>query len=60
MRTTSQALARTLGIGGPAAAGKTAISRLLAGRHSLRWYSTDAGIAAYKEQAPKGGPHRTG
>ena len=55
MLTTSQALARTLWIGGPAAAGKTTVSRLLARRHGLRWYSTDARMHAYKEQALREG-----
>ncbi|GAA2757618.1 hypothetical protein [Actinopolymorpha rutila] len=56
-------LTQVLWIGGPAAAGKTTVSRLLARRHGLRWYSVDAHTWQYWDRAsaagvalPKSGP----
>ena len=44
-------LSHVLWIGGPAAAGKTTVSRLLARRHGLRWYSVDAHTWQYWDRA---------
>lgn len=44
-----------LWIGGPAASGKTTISRLLARRHGLRWYSIDDHTWQYWDRAKAAG-----
>lgn len=54
------ALTHVLWIGGPAAAGKTTVSRLLARRHGLRWYSTDAHTADHEDRAVAAGSHVAG
>lgn len=46
-----------LWIGGPAAAGKTTVSRLLARRHGLLWYSVDAHTFAHEQRAAAAGIH---
>ncbi|MET9019572.1 hypothetical protein ABZV93_06290 [Actinopolymorpha sp. NPDC004070] len=48
-------LTHVLWIGGPAAAGKTTVSRLLARRHGLRWYSVDAHMMEYRDRAAAAG-----
>jgi hypothetical protein len=48
-------LSHVLWIGGPAAAGKTTVSRLLARRHGLRWYSVDDHTWQYWDQAAAAG-----
>jgi hypothetical protein len=48
-------LSHVLWIGGPAAAGKTTVSRLLARRNGLRWFSTDAHTWQYRDRAVAAG-----
>ncbi|GAB3404755.1 P-loop nucleotide/nucleoside kinase family protein [Flindersiella endophytica] len=48
-------LSNVLWIGGPAAAGKTTVSRLLARRHGLRWYSVDDHTWQYWDRAEAAG-----
>jgi hypothetical protein len=48
-------LPHVLWVGGPAAAGKTTVSRLLARRHGLRWYSVDAHTWQYWDRAAAAG-----
>ena len=48
-------LPHVLWIGGPAAAGKTTVSRLLARRHGLRWYSVDNHTWQYRDRAAAAG-----
>lgn len=48
-------LSNVLWIGGPAASGKTTVSRLLARRHGLRWYSVDAHTWQYWDRAAAAG-----
>lgn len=49
-----------LWIGGPAAAGKTTVSRLLARRHGLVWYSVDAHAFDHEHRAAAAGLHVLG
>jgi hypothetical protein len=49
-----------LWVGGPAAAGKTTVSRLLARRHGLLWYSVDAYAFAHEKRAAAAGLHVMG
>lgn len=49
-----------LWIGGPAAAGKTTVSRLLARRHGLVWYSVDAHAFDHEHRAAVAGLHVLG
>lgn len=44
-------------IGGPAAAGKTTVGRLLARKHGMRWYSTDAHAQHHRAIAVARGLH---
>lgn len=44
-------------IGGPAAAGKTSVGRLLARKHGMRWYSTDAHAQHHRAIAVARGLH---
>src|SRR5699024_3156358 len=44
-------------VGGPAAAGKTTVARLLARKHGLRWYSTDAHTQHHRAIAVAQGLH---
>jgi hypothetical protein len=46
-----------LWIGGPAAAGKTTVSRLLAQKHGFHWYSVDARAFAHEKRAAAAGLH---
>lgn len=48
-------LSHVLWIGGPAAAGKTTVGRLLARRHGLRWYSMDSHTWQYWDRAAAAG-----
>lgn len=48
-------LSHVLWVGGPAAAGKTTVSRLVARRHGLRWYSVDAHTWQYWDRAAAAG-----
>lgn len=48
-------LSHVLWIGGPAAAGKTTVSRLLARRHGLRRYSVDEHMWQYRDRAAAAG-----
>jgi hypothetical protein len=48
-------LSHVLWIGGPAAAGKTTVSRLLARRHGLRRYSVDDHTWQYRDRAAAAG-----
>ena len=52
--------AGTLWVGGPAAAGKTTVSRLLARKHGLLWYSVDAYAFAHEKRAAAAGLHVMG
>lgn len=49
-----------LWIGGPAAAGKTTVSRLLARKHGLVWYSVDAHLFDHEKRAAAAGLHVLG
>ena len=49
-----------LWVGGPAAAGKTTVSRLLARKHGFFWYSVDAYAFAHEERAAAAGLHVMG
>jgi hypothetical protein len=49
-----------LWVGGPAAAGKTTVSRLLARKHGLLWYSVDAYAFAHEKRAAAAGLHVMG
>lgn len=49
-----------LWVGGPAAAGKTTVSRLLARKHGLFWYSLDAHAFDHEERAAAAGLHVMG
>jgi hypothetical protein len=51
---------RILWVGGPAAAGKTTVSRLLARKHGLLWYSVDAYAFAHEKRAAAAGLHVMG
>lgn len=44
-------LSNILWIGGPAGAGKTTVARLLARRHGLRWYNSDAHTWIHRDRA---------
>ncbi|MFG1620516.1 hypothetical protein [Kribbella sp. NPDC049227] len=44
-------------IGGPAAAGKTTVSRLLARKHGFLWYSVDAHAFTHEQRAAAAGLH---
>jgi hypothetical protein len=44
-------------VGGPAAAGKTTVSRLLARKHGFLWYSVDAHTFAHEQRAAAAGLH---
>ncbi|GAB3427543.1 P-loop nucleotide/nucleoside kinase family protein [Flindersiella endophytica] len=44
-------LSNVLWIGGPAGAGKTTVARLLARRHGLRWYNSDARTWIHRDRA---------
>lgn len=47
-------------IGGPAAAGKTTVGRLLAEKHGFHWYSVDANAFAHEKRAAAAGIHVLG
>jgi len=47
-------------VGGPAAAGKTTVSRLLARKHGFLWYSVDAYAFAHEKRAAAAGLHVMG
>ncbi|TCC46838.1 hypothetical protein E0H75_27760 [Kribbella capetownensis] len=47
-------------IGGPAAAGKTTVSRLLARKHGFLWYSVDAHAFDHEKRAAAAGLHVLG
>ncbi|HEY3556438.1 MAG TPA: hypothetical protein VGL05_03205 [Kribbella sp.] len=47
-------------IGGPAAAGKTTVGRLLARKHGFVWYSLDAHLFDYEKRAAAAGLHVLG
>lgn len=47
-------------LGGPAAAGKTTVSRLLARKHGFLWYSVDAHAFAHEKRAAAAGLHVMG
>ncbi|WP_329478025.1 hypothetical protein OG555_37705 [Kribbella sp. NBC_01484] len=47
-------------VGGPAAAGKTTVSRLLARKHGFLWYSVDAHAFAHEKRAAAAGIHVMG
>ncbi|MEV0797833.1 hypothetical protein AB0I34_09085 [Kribbella sp. NPDC050281] len=47
-------------IGGPAAAGKTTVSRLLARKHGFLWYSVDAHAFTHEQRAAAAGLHVMG
>ncbi|MGZ0146127.1 hypothetical protein ACXJJ3_03575 [Kribbella sp. WER1] len=47
----------TLWLGGPAASGKTTISRLFARKHGYVWYSVDAHAFLHEERAAAAGLH---
>lgn len=49
-----------LWVGGPAAAGKTTVSRLLARKHGFLWYSVDAYAFAHEKRAAEAGLHVMG
>jgi cytidylate kinase len=49
-----------LWVGGPAAAGKTTVSRLLARKYGLLWYSVDAYAFAHEKRAAEAGLHVMG
>jgi hypothetical protein len=46
-----------LWVGGPAAAGKTTVSRLFARKHGFLWYSVDAYAFAHEKRAAAAGLH---
>ncbi|HZX05145.1 hypothetical protein, partial [Kribbella sp.] len=46
-----------LWVGGPAAAGKSTVSRLFARKHGYVWYSVDAHAFAHEERAAAAGLH---
>jgi hypothetical protein len=52
--------AGVLWVGGPAAAGKTTVSRLLARKHGFLWYSVDAYAFAHEKRAAAAGLHVLG
>ncbi|TDD15770.1 hypothetical protein E1218_30950 [Kribbella turkmenica] len=52
--------ASILWIGGPAAAGKTTVGRLLARKHGLLWYSVDAHAFDHEKRAAAAGLHVLG
>lgn len=52
--------ASILWVGGPAAAGKTTVSRLLARKHGFLWYSVDAYAFAHEKRAAEAGLHVMG
>jgi hypothetical protein len=52
--------AGVLWVGGPAAAGKTTVSRLLARKHGFLWYSVDAHAFAHEKRAAAAGLHVMG
>ncbi|HET6758369.1 MAG TPA: hypothetical protein VFH20_03740 [Propionibacteriaceae bacterium] len=47
-------------VGGPAAAGKTTVSRLLARKHGFLWYSVDAHAFTHEQRAAAAGLHVMG
>jgi cytidylate kinase len=47
-------------VGGPAAAGKTTVSRLLAEKHGFHWYSVDAHAFDHEKRAAAAGLHVVG
>jgi shikimate kinase len=47
-------------VGGPAAAGKTTVSRLLARKHGFLWYSVDVYAFAHEKRAAAAGLHVMG
>jgi hypothetical protein len=47
-------------VGGPAAAGKTTVSRLFARKHGFLWYSVDAYAFAHEKRAAAAGLHVLG
>jgi hypothetical protein len=47
-------------VGGPAAAGKTTVSRLFARKHGFLWYSVDAHAFAHEKRAAAAGLHVLG
>jgi hypothetical protein len=49
-----------LWVGGPAAAGKSTVSRLLARKHGFLWYSVDAYAFAHEKRAAVAGVHVMG
>ncbi|MGW7679917.1 hypothetical protein ACWGID_04205 [Kribbella sp. NPDC054772] len=53
-------LVNILWVGGPAAAGKTTVSRLLARKHGLFWYSLDAYAFDHEQRAAAAGLHVMG
>ncbi|MEV8372130.1 hypothetical protein AB0P21_05300 [Kribbella sp. NPDC056861] len=52
--------ATILWIGGPAAAGKTTVSRLLAEKYGFHWYSVDSHAREHEERAAAAGLHVMG
>jgi hypothetical protein len=51
---------RILWVGGPAAAGKSTVSRLLTDKHGFLWYSVDAHARDHEERAAAAGLHVMG
>jgi hypothetical protein len=56
----SEEHASVLWVGGPAAAGKTTVSRLLARKYGFLWYSIDAHAFEHEERAAAAGLHVLG
>ena len=54
---TGEVFSPSIMIGGPAASGKTTIARLVARKHGLRWYSTDAHGWSHRARAVDRGLH---
>jgi cytidylate kinase len=52
--------AHIIWVGGPAAAGKTTVSRLLAEKHGFHWYSVDAHAFDHEKRAAAAGLHVLG
>jgi cytidylate kinase len=50
-----EALPHVLWIGGPSGSGKTTVARLIARRHGLRWYNSDAHTWSHRDRALEAG-----